>query len=90
MAAQAAGSQMCKRKATMGDVQGFALVPCLKAGQLSLILKCLASFSFINLALLLKFQWGTHVLSIRLVVESHSLSSIGFMIDLFELFFPSN
>lgn len=58
MAAQAAGSQMCKRTTT-GDVQGFALVPRQKAGQAQPCTEeFLASFCFINLAFLLKLQWG--------------------------------
>lgn len=59
MAAQAVGSQMCKRKANMGALHGFALVPRRKAGQAQPCTEeFLASFCFINLAFLLKFQWG--------------------------------
>ena len=58
-----------------------------KEGQLSLLLKSLASFCFSNLEFLFKFQRGMHCLSIALVVKFHSLSIIGFMTDLFSFSF---
>lgn len=80
-----------RRKEPQGTCKACSWCSGRKEGQLSLLLKSLASFCFSNLAFLFKFQWGMHCLSIALVVKFHPLSIIGFMTDLFSFsfsFFP--